>query len=75
MGKNMAERTNTTLEKYNRRFGQSFLNGHPNISAFVIVIRGEFEFYSERCKQVRENGESIRNQGGVFCNLAFLYSK
>ncbi|KAF0992728.1 hypothetical protein HZS_2017 [Henneguya salminicola] len=60
----MAGKANNALE-----FGLLFLNWHPNISAFVIAIRAEFEFYSERCKQVRENGKSIRYLRGVFCKL------
>ncbi|KAF0987957.1 hypothetical protein HZS_3785 [Henneguya salminicola] len=56
----MTGRTNNALERYTQRVGELFSNGHLNISAFVMAIRAELEFYLERCKQVRENGESIR---------------
>ncbi|KAF0989953.1 hypothetical protein HZS_7877 [Henneguya salminicola] len=62
----MAGRANNALKRYSRRFGQLFLNGHLNIAVFMMAIRAQFEFYSERCKQVRENEESIRYLEAVF---------
>lgn len=59
-------RTNNALERYNRRFGEIFMNAHPNITAFVMAIRSEFEFYSERCEQIRKSGETIRFDAGNF---------
>ncbi|KAF0987698.1 hypothetical protein HZS_7867 [Henneguya salminicola] len=64
--KEMIGRTNNALERYNRRFGKIFMNAHPNLSAFVIAIRNEFEFYSEKCHQIRKNNKSIKCEKGNF---------
>ncbi|KAF0986091.1 hypothetical protein HZS_5178 [Henneguya salminicola] len=55
---------NNAFERYNRRFGELFINAHPNLSAFLIAIRNEFEFYSERCHQIRKNNKSIKYDNG-----------
>ncbi|KAF0989374.1 hypothetical protein HZS_2263 [Henneguya salminicola] len=48
-------RTNNSLERYNRRRNDHFLNTYPNIWLFVEVIRNEFEFYEQRCLEIRQN--------------------
>ncbi|KAF0988314.1 hypothetical protein HZS_2294 [Henneguya salminicola] len=47
------------------------MNAHPNLSEFVIAIRTEFEFYSERCHQIRNNNKSIKydNDQSRICNM------
>lgn len=52
-------RTNNSLERYNRRLGEFFMNAHPNIAAFANIVRNEFEYYSDVCRQVRETGNNI----------------
>ncbi|KAF0985530.1 hypothetical protein HZS_7338 [Henneguya salminicola] len=55
----LAERTNNCLERYNRRIGDFFLNTHPNLTAFISVIKVEFNFYSEKYKEARRNPSGI----------------
>ncbi|KAF0991202.1 hypothetical protein HZS_7039 [Henneguya salminicola] len=45
------------------------MNAHSNLSAILIAIRNEFEFYSERCHQIRNNNESIKCENGNFSKL------
>ncbi|KAF0987413.1 hypothetical protein HZS_1985 [Henneguya salminicola] len=42
------------------------LNAHPNICMFVEVIRNEFEFYEQRCLEIRQNGSSIRYKNKLY---------
>ncbi|KAF0986325.1 hypothetical protein HZS_5077 [Henneguya salminicola] len=43
-----------------RRMNDHFLNARPNICMFVEVIRNQFEFYEQRCLEIRQNGSNIR---------------
>lgn len=56
---NIRGRTNNALERYNRRIGDFFLNAHPNLCAFVSTIRSEFQYFSDRCKEIRQNASGI----------------
>lgn len=56
---NMAGRTNNALERYNRRLGENFSNAHPNLCAFVSVIKIEFQQYSEKLYEIRQNASGI----------------
>lgn len=58
---NMAGRTNNSLERYNRRLGEHFSNAHPNLCAFVSVIKNEFQYYSEKCSEIRQNASGLIN--------------
>lgn len=58
----LAGRTNNALERYNRRIGEHFSNAHPNLAAFVAVIKSEFLVYSEKCNEIRQNGSGIQFQ-------------
>lgn len=59
-------RTNNALERYNRRLGDHFFNAHPNICMFISVIKNEFLYYSEKCKEIRQNFSGIRYQAQRF---------
>ncbi|KAF0985783.1 hypothetical protein HZS_4835, partial [Henneguya salminicola] len=39
---------------------ENFANAHPNLAAFVEVIRKEFKHYEERITEIRPNGSGIR---------------
>ncbi|KAF1740356.1 hypothetical protein MXB_602, partial [Myxobolus squamalis] len=47
--KEVIARTNNIIERYNHRFREIFMNTYPNITAFVVAIRAEFEIYSQNC--------------------------
>lgn len=47
------------LERYNRRMNEHFSNAHPNIFAFIDVLRNEFEFYEEKLLEIRQNSSGI----------------
>ncbi|KAF0985931.1 hypothetical protein HZS_5394 [Henneguya salminicola] len=70
----MDGRANNELERYTRRFGELYINEHQNISAFVMAIKVEFEFYSESCKQVRENVPMIFSVEISSALFGFFYS-
>ncbi|KAF0990914.1 hypothetical protein HZS_1030 [Henneguya salminicola] len=59
-------RTNNSLERYNRRMKDHFLNAFPNICMFLQVIRNEFEFYEQHCQEIRKNGSSIRYKNKLY---------
>lgn len=58
----LAGRTNNALERYNRRLGEHFANAHPNLPAFIAVIKTEFLYFSERCNEIRQNSSGIDYQ-------------
>ncbi|KAF1745449.1 hypothetical protein MXB_2115 [Myxobolus squamalis] len=51
-------RKNKCIKRYNRRFGEIFMNAHPNITVFVFAIRAEFKFYCKRCQQIRKKQQN-----------------
>lgn len=55
----IANRTNNALERYNRRLNEHFTNAHPNLFAFVEVIKQEFRYYQEKCSEIRQNSSGI----------------
>ncbi|KAF0985828.1 hypothetical protein HZS_6936 [Henneguya salminicola] len=58
-GIDIAGRTINALERYNRRIGKNFANAHPNLPSFISMIRSEFQYYSERCTEIRQNSSGI----------------
>ncbi|KAF0989237.1 hypothetical protein HZS_19 [Henneguya salminicola] len=59
-------RISNSLDRYNGRMNDHFLNAHPNICMFVEVIRNEFEFYEQRCLELRQNRTNIRNKNKLY---------
>lgn len=53
-------RTNNPIERYNRRMNENFMNAHPNLCSFAETIKKEFQYFEERCKEVRENFTGIQ---------------
>ncbi|KAF0993194.1 hypothetical protein HZS_5576 [Henneguya salminicola] len=52
-------RTSNCLERYNRNIGVFFSTRMPNMAVFISVINAEFDFYSEKYKEARENASGI----------------
>ncbi|KAF1740263.1 hypothetical protein MXB_4367 [Myxobolus squamalis] len=50
---NIAGRTKSALERYNRRIVDNFANAHLNLASFISSIRTEFLYYSERSTEIR----------------------
>ncbi|KAF1742964.1 hypothetical protein MXB_1295 [Myxobolus squamalis] len=44
---------NNYLERYNRRLVERFMNSHPNIFAFVNVIKEEDQYFRNFTREVR----------------------
>ncbi|KAF0987250.1 hypothetical protein HZS_4401 [Henneguya salminicola] len=44
----------------NSELTENFANAHPNLAAFVEVIRKEFKYYEERITEIRQYGSGIR---------------
>lgn len=61
-----AGRTNNCLERYNRRLGDFFNNAHPNLASFALVLKNEFEYYSEKTRAAREDGSGVRFNDHIF---------
>ncbi|KAF0990418.1 hypothetical protein HZS_7382 [Henneguya salminicola] len=59
-------RTNNALERYNRRLNDFFVNSHPNLASFVSIIKNEFLYHSELCKQIRQDSSNIHFGQGLF---------
>lgn len=57
--KDLANRTNNALERYNRRLNDNFPSPHPTIALFVEVIKKEFEFYEQKLMEIRQNASGI----------------
>ncbi|KAF0986142.1 hypothetical protein HZS_4725, partial [Henneguya salminicola] len=55
----IAGRTKNALERYNRRIGENFADAHPNLPSFISIIGSEFQFYSERCTEIKKNSGGI----------------
>ncbi|KAF0986492.1 hypothetical protein HZS_7564 [Henneguya salminicola] len=54
----MVNRTNIVIERYNRRLNENFSNAHTNLYAFIEVNIQEFEYYQERCTEIRQNTQN-----------------
>ncbi|KAF1742056.1 hypothetical protein MXB_2430 [Myxobolus squamalis] len=46
-------RTNNCLERYNSRLRKRFTNTHPNIFAFINVIKEEDQYFTNLTRGVR----------------------
>ncbi|KAF0985570.1 hypothetical protein HZS_2703 [Henneguya salminicola] len=62
------------------RLTENFANAHPNLTAFVEVIRKEFKYYEERFTEKRQNGSRIRyehpeNEKSPIINCVFYVYK
>ncbi|KAF1740254.1 hypothetical protein MXB_977, partial [Myxobolus squamalis] len=44
---------NNCIERYNRRKGEKFQNGHPNIYAFIAVYIDEEHYLTELINSIR----------------------
>ncbi|KAF0991488.1 hypothetical protein HZS_4316 [Henneguya salminicola] len=67
---NIAGRTSNALERYHRRIGKHFANAHPNLASFILIIRTEFLYYSERCAEILNTSSGI----AIFSlNFSFLF--
>ncbi|KAF0989525.1 hypothetical protein HZS_1875 [Henneguya salminicola] len=64
--------TNNSLERYKRRMYDPFINAHANICMFVEVIRNKFEFYEQRCLEIRQNGSNIRYKNNLYIPPPFV---
>ncbi|KAF0991371.1 hypothetical protein HZS_4314, partial [Henneguya salminicola] len=65
-GIDIAGRTNNALERYSKRIGENFANAHPNLPYFISIIRSKFQYYSERCTEIRQNSSVIVYQSERF---------
>ncbi|KAF0986658.1 LOW QUALITY PROTEIN: hypothetical protein HZS_7641 [Henneguya salminicola] len=52
-------RTDNAIERYKRRLNENFSNAHPNLYAFMEVIKQKFEYYQARCTEIRQNASGI----------------
>ncbi|KAF0990696.1 hypothetical protein HZS_1232 [Henneguya salminicola] len=55
----MVNITNNAIMRYNRRLNENFSNAHLNLYGFGEVIKQEFEYYQERCTEMRKNASEI----------------
>jgi hypothetical protein len=61
MSQSIRNRTNNPLERYNRRLNERFPCRHPNIFAFLDVIKDEARYYSLLLNNIRAGVEPFPN--------------
>lgn len=64
--KELLRRTNNSLERYNRRLSNKFLDAHPNIISSIAVIKAEEEYYSNITKGIRSSAIRFQLPLGEF---------
>ena len=55
--KELRQRTNNCLERYNREMNNAFKTAHPNLITFIEIIKGKSLDYVKRIKRVLNNEE------------------
>ncbi|KAF0992689.1 hypothetical protein HZS_2980 [Henneguya salminicola] len=70
----IAGRTSNALDRYNRRIGENFANAHTNLPSFISIIRSEFQYYSKRCIEIRQNSSGIVYQSERFSMPKLTYA-
>jgi hypothetical protein len=55
--KEIVNRTNNALEKYNRRFNDLFSKGTPSLAEFIGVVEEESRYYAKKLRNIRRGIE------------------
>lgn len=69
--KTLVNRTNNSLERFNRRLNENFINAHPNLASFIETIKTENTYYLEECNQIKRNS-TVRFQLPIQNESIFL---
>lgn len=51
----IVNRTNNSIERFNRDLNESFTSAHPNLLAFLVVIKEKSKDYVALIEEIRHN--------------------